>query len=238
MFLVLSYSENEMGWALFWDLDPLLQYLHLDKYLLQQYIQSNYEGLKISLCICILGKLCFPGGSDGKASAYNAGDRGSISGSERSPGEGNGNPLQYSCLEKSHGLISLVGYSPWSRRESDTTKWLHFLWRKRHQKTKNLIATSQVSGVKAGYWAWFLHTAPPRGWGQYINHSSQLLDGSNPTLIQFKGPAYSSPQHTPAPLREWARKHVTCFSSSVLHYKSQLCLAWISVGHRTNFYWF
>ena len=114
-----------MGWALSWDLDPLLQYLHLDKYLLQQYIQSNYEGLKISLCICILGKL----------------------------------------------------------------------WTKRHQKTKNLIATSQFSGVKAAYWAWFLHTAPPRGWGQYINHFFQLLDGSNPTLIQFKGPTCSSSPH-------------------------------------------
>ena len=41
----------------------------------------------------------FPGGSDGKASAYNAGDLGSIPGSGRSPGEGNGNPLQHSCLE-------------------------------------------------------------------------------------------------------------------------------------------
>ena len=41
----------------------------------------------------------FPGGSDGKASAYNAGDPGSIPGSGRSPGEGNGNPLQYSFLE-------------------------------------------------------------------------------------------------------------------------------------------
>ena len=43
--------------------------------------------------------LVFPGGSDGKASAYSVGDPGSISGSGRSPGEGNGNPLQYSCLE-------------------------------------------------------------------------------------------------------------------------------------------
>ena len=43
--------------------------------------------------------LYFPGGSDSKASAYNAGDPGSITGSERSPGEGNGNPLQDSCLE-------------------------------------------------------------------------------------------------------------------------------------------
>ena len=41
----------------------------------------------------------FPGGSDGKVSVYNAGDLGSIPGSGRSPGEGNGNPLQYSCLE-------------------------------------------------------------------------------------------------------------------------------------------
>ena len=41
----------------------------------------------------------FPGGSDGKESACNAGDTGSIPGSGRSPGEGHGNPLQYSCLE-------------------------------------------------------------------------------------------------------------------------------------------
>ena len=40
----------------------------------------------------------FPGGSDGKVSAYNAGDLGSIPGSGRSPGEGNGNPFRYSCL--------------------------------------------------------------------------------------------------------------------------------------------
>ena len=40
-----------------------------------------------------------PRGSDGKVSAYSAGDPGSNPGSGRSPGEGNGNPLQYSCLE-------------------------------------------------------------------------------------------------------------------------------------------
>ena len=43
----------------------------------------------------------FPGGSDGKASACSVGDPGSIPGLGRSPGEGNGNPLQYSCLENS-----------------------------------------------------------------------------------------------------------------------------------------
>ena len=43
----------------------------------------------------------FPCGSDGKVSTCNAGDLGSIPGSGRSPGEGNGSPLQYSCLENS-----------------------------------------------------------------------------------------------------------------------------------------
>jgi len=43
----------------------------------------------------------FPGSSDGKDSACNAGDLGLIPGLGRSPGEGNGNPLQYSCLENS-----------------------------------------------------------------------------------------------------------------------------------------
>ena len=43
----------------------------------------------------------FPGGSDGKESACNVGDLGSIPGSGSSPGEGNRNPLQYSCLENS-----------------------------------------------------------------------------------------------------------------------------------------
>ena len=41
----------------------------------------------------------FPGGSDGEGSACSAGDQGSIPGSGRAPGEGNGNPLQYFCLE-------------------------------------------------------------------------------------------------------------------------------------------
>ena len=45
----------------------------------------------------------FPGSSDAKASAYNTGDPGSIPGSGRTPGEGNGTPLQYSCLENSVG---------------------------------------------------------------------------------------------------------------------------------------
>ena len=64
----------------------------------------------------------YPSGSDGKESACNAGDPGSIPGLERSPGEGNDNPLQYSCLENPHGQRSLVGSSPWGRRELDMTE--------------------------------------------------------------------------------------------------------------------
>ena len=46
-------------------------------------------------------RIRFPGGSDRKESACNAGDPDSIPGSKKFPGEGNGNPLQYSCLENS-----------------------------------------------------------------------------------------------------------------------------------------
>ena len=53
---------------------------------------------KIFLLIRRFGACLIPASSDGKASAY-AGDLGSIPGSGRSPGEGNGNPLQSSCLE-------------------------------------------------------------------------------------------------------------------------------------------
>ena len=66
--------------------------------------------------------LGFPGGSDGKESACNAGDLGLNPGLGRSPGGRHGNPLQYSCLENPHGQRSLAGYSPWGRKESDTTK--------------------------------------------------------------------------------------------------------------------
>ena len=71
--------------------------------------------------------IIFPGGSDSKASAYNAnhvGDPGSIPGSGRSPEEGNGNQLQYSCLENplDGGAWWAVGHGV---AESNTTEQLH-----------------------------------------------------------------------------------------------------------------
>ena len=68
----------------------------------------------------------FPGGSEVKVSARNEGDPGSIPGSGRSPGEGNGNPLQYPCLES-----PMDGRSWWATvhgglKESDMTEQVHF----------------------------------------------------------------------------------------------------------------
>ena len=79
--------------------------------------------------------LCsFHDGSEGKESACNAGDPGSIPQSERHSGEGNWNPL-WNLAGEAHGQRSLVGYSPWGHRESDRTERLnnsnsnmHLLW--------------------------------------------------------------------------------------------------------------
>ena len=86
-----------------------------------------------------------PGWLSGKESACQAGDTGSIPGSGRSPGGGNGNPLQYSGLKNPHGQRSLVGYRPWDHKELDTTEQLTFIHSKevikmtnRHKKMLNI----------------------------------------------------------------------------------------------------
>ena len=61
--------------------------------------ENNPQDAEVSVSFENGFDLGFPGGSDGKASAYNVGDLGLIPGLGRSSGEGNGNPLQYSCLE-------------------------------------------------------------------------------------------------------------------------------------------
>ena len=73
------------------------------------------------------GQRSIPGGSDHKASACNVGDLGSIAGWRRSPGEGNGNPLQYSCLEnpmdRGAWWVTVRGVS----KRLDTTERFHSL---------------------------------------------------------------------------------------------------------------
>ena len=70
------------------------------------------------------GFLGLPCGSDGKGSACNAGDLGSIPGLGRSPGEGNGYPLQFSCLENPTDRGVWRAHSPWGHKEWDMTKRL------------------------------------------------------------------------------------------------------------------
>ena len=68
----------------------------------------------------------FPGGSNSKESICNVGDLSSIPGLRRSPEEGNGNLLQYSCLENPMGRGLCQACSPWGCKESDTSERLHF----------------------------------------------------------------------------------------------------------------
>ena len=76
--------------------------------------------------------LDFPAGSDGKAPVYNAGDQGSIPGSGRSPGERNGNPLQYYCLENPMGRgawrATVHGVAKSRTQLSDFTFTFHFTY--------------------------------------------------------------------------------------------------------------
>ena len=85
----------------------------------------------------------FPGGSDGKASTYNARDLGSIPGSGRAPGEGNGNPLQYSCLEnpmdRGAWQATVHGVTKSRTRLSDFTS-LHMLIK------ENMVNTKKIEG--------------------------------------------------------------------------------------------
>ena len=93
-----------------------------------------WRGRSLPLTTSVLGCLyvllfweSFPGGSVVKNQPASAGDTGGsslIPGSGSAPGGGHGNPLQYSCLGKSHGQISLVGYSPWGHTELDMTERL------------------------------------------------------------------------------------------------------------------
>ena len=81
-------------------------------------------GIFVKIFLDILG---FPSGSQmvKKESACNEGDLGLIPGSERSPREGDGNPLQYSCLENSMDRKAWWAIAPWSNKELERTERLN-----------------------------------------------------------------------------------------------------------------
>ena len=91
----------------------------------------------------------FPGGSEGKASAYNAGDPGSIPGSGRSPGEGNGYPLQYSWAS----LVTQMVKNPSAMRET----WVQSLgWEdplEEGMATYSSILTWRILMDRGAWWA-------------------------------------------------------------------------------------
>ena len=99
--------------------------------------------------------LGFPGGSEAKASTCNAGDLGSITGSGRSPGEGNGNPLQYSCLEnpmdRRAWLVTVHGFSKSRTRLSDFTFTCFVLVKKKQTNTLNIDGFSEFTFAADGF---------------------------------------------------------------------------------------
>ena len=104
------------------------------------------------------------GSSVGKESSYSAGDPSSLPGLGRSREEDNGNQLQETCLEKSHGQRSLVVYSQWGPKELDTTEQLNvhhptLMWARAdvsHQGSPDWARARQMGWVKGSvpdFWA-------------------------------------------------------------------------------------
>ena len=96
-------------------------------------MQALFRMAKTETCACQFSEICqwneLPKvarvAKSLPASAGDTRDAGLIPGLGRSPGEGSGNPLQYFLPGKFHGQKSLVGYSPWSNEESDTSERAH-----------------------------------------------------------------------------------------------------------------
>ena len=120
-FIILSYTALIFRKINKWSqhLEMLLVSLNLSS---ECFLQANQR--HFILHVLLLKSKCWNSKTLGKESACSVGDLGLILGLRRSPGEGNGDPLQYPCLEKSDGQRSLVGCSPWGRKESGTTERL------------------------------------------------------------------------------------------------------------------
>ena len=94
----------------------------------------------------------FPGGSEVKVSAWNAGDPGSIPGSGISPGEGIGNPLQYSCLENPMDggawQAAVHGVAKSGTRLSNSTFTFHFHALEKEMATHSSVLAWRIPGMR------------------------------------------------------------------------------------------
>ena len=124
-----------------------------------------------------------------------AGDTRSIPGSGRSPGGGNGNPLQYSCLENHHGQRSLVGYSPWVCKVLGTTQQVN------NSKRENWRAHLKVY-VAQIYWDSCHRDLPP------------ALLALHSCLKYLSGPAAFPQGPSWRPCITWGCWEQTCWTSA------------------------
>ena len=152
-----------------------------------------------------MARLPVIGGSDSKASAYNAGDPGSIPGSGRSPGEGNGNPLQYSCLENP------MDGGAW---------WAMGLQRVRYDWATSL---SFLSFLSAFIYVSFLQRTFRAQLHSVQFSCSVVPDSLRPHGLQHTRPPCPSPtpriHPNPCPLSQWCHPTI---SSSVVPFSSHL----------------
>ena len=133
-------------------------------------------------------RLAILSNSAGKESAWNARDFSSIPGLGRSPAEGIGYPLQYSCLENPHGPKSLVGYSPWGCKESDMTDWMT------KHSTSHPARTIFQDCPHSGSPVWphsrghFSGSPPHSAWGLMSFFLLSLLSAPPPSSPSFPSP--------------------------------------------------
>ena len=131
----------------------------------------------------------FPGGSEDKASACNAGDPGSIPGLERSPGEGNVNPLQYSCLENP---MDRVAWRAIVHRVAKSQTWLRdFTLEEKKNHISNFWDWSPRSLSSSSYSPFFSHQHKKNNiemWGHLQNNCNGASFSSDDLMfhLQFK----------------------------------------------------
>ena len=183
---------------------------------------THYHAFCISIWFWrfLLPCLGFPGGSVVQNLPANAGHVGAIPGPERSPGEGNGNPLQYS-LGESQRQRSLAGYGPWGHKESDTTEQLNnnFLAYTSSYSKKSLLKSAVglpwwLSGEESAC-QFRRHRFDP--WSERIPHAPQLLSlGSAARKLQLLKPTCP---RAGAPQQEKPQQKEVC----VPHLESSPC---------------